>query len=227
MPAGPGRVTLDRKLRRRRNAGEASATKDDVTTSVSEPETIDVDALIGGDEKAFEALVRQESPRLYRMIRRMLGDEDEARSVLQETFLQAFRGLNKFRRESRVSTWIYGIALNQARTARRKMARNRMLNEQDIERLQPEFRLGVYAERPGAWDPYQELEAADRVRIVRDAIDRLPEAYREVLILRDMNEMETSEVAALLNVTEGALRVRVHRARQALRTLLQKEYRSL
>jgi RNA polymerase sigma-70 factor, ECF subfamily len=185
---------------------------------------IDVDALLNGDERAFEALVRQESPRLYRLIQRMLKDEDEAASVLQETFLQAFRGLSKFRRESRVSTWLYGIALNQARAARRKLARQQTLEEADIERLQPAFRFGMYTERFDSWDPVSNLESAERVRIVREAIDRLPDQYREVLILRDMNEMDTTEAAAALDLTEGALRVRLHRARQALRTLLAKEF---
>lgn len=185
---------------------------------------IDVDALVAGDERAFEALVRRESPRLYRLIVRMLKDEDEAASVLQETFLQAFRGLPNFRRESRVSTWLYGIALNQARAARRKLARLQPLEEADIERLQPGFRFGMYTERFDSWDPVSNLESAERARIVRDAIDRLPDPYRDVLILRDMNEMDTAEAAAVLELTEGALRVRLHRARQALRTLLAKEF---
>jgi RNA polymerase sigma-70 factor, ECF subfamily len=188
---------------------------------------LDVDALIEGDERAFEALVRQESPRLYRLIVRILRDEDEAASVLQETFLQAFRGLPNFRRESRVTTWLYGIALNQARAARRKLARQQTLEESDIERLQPAFRFGMYTERFNSWDPVQTMESAERVRLVRDAIDRLPEAYRDVLILRDMNEMDTAEAASVLDISEGALRVRLHRARQALRSLLKDEFGSL
>jgi RNA polymerase sigma-70 factor, ECF subfamily len=197
-----------------------------LTTSSSDFDEpgLDVDALLDGDERAFEVLVRRESPRLFRLIVRMLRDEDEAASVLQETFLQAFRGLPNFRRESRVSTWLYGIALNQARAARRKLARQQTLEEADIERLQPVFRFGMYAERFNSWDPVLELESSERVQIVREAIDRLPDAYREVLILRDMNEMDTTEAAAALDITEGALRVRLHRARQALRSLLEKEF---
>lgn len=191
-------------------------------TTRAEDIPLDLEAIIQGDERAFEALVRSETPRLYRLIYRMLRDEDEAKSVLQETFLQAYQGLQSFRGDSRLTTWLYGIALNQARTARRKLQRTQTLEEADIERLQPSFRMGMFRDRVDGWDPHRVTEHNERVQMVRDAIDQLPEAYREAVELRDMNEFTSAEAAEVLGISEGALRVRLHRGRRALRTMLEK-----
>ena len=190
-------------------------------TRTREEGALDVEAILAGDAAAFEVLVRQETPRLYRLIYRMLRDEDEARSVLQETFLQAYLGLDKFRRDSRITTWLYGIALNQARAARRKRQRVKTLGETDIDRLQPSFRVGMFLNRVDNWDPLRVTERNERIQMVRDAIDELPDTYREVIELRDMNEFTSTEAAEVLGISEGALRVRLHRGRQALRAILE------
>ena len=95
-----------------------------------------------------------------------------------------------------------------------------MLEEADIERLQPPFRLGMYVERYARWSPERLAELDERRRLVRQAIDRLPDDYRLVVILRDIEELSTAEAARVLELSEGAVRVRLHRARQALRALL-------
>ena len=185
---------------------------------------LDVDAILAGDVQAFEELVRQESPRLYRLIVRIVRDPDEAQNVLQETFLQALRGLPGFRGDARITTWLYGIGINQARAALRKNRRYQTLEEQDIDRLQPSFRAGAYVEPPRAWNPARVAEQSERQRLVREAIDQLPESYREIVVLRDIEELSTLETARILEISEGAVRVRLHRARQALRTLLDRYF---
>lgn len=185
---------------------------------------LDVQAILAGDRAAFEELVRQESPRLYRLIVRIVRDPDEARSVLQETFLQAFKGLSRFRGEAKLTTWLYGIGINQARAALRRNRRYKTLEEEDIDRLQPSFRAGAYVDRMKAWNPDRVTEQAERQRLVREAIDQLPESYRTVVILRDIEELSTIEAARVLEISEGAVRVRLHRARQALRTLLDRYF---
>lgn len=185
---------------------------------------VDLEALLRGDRHAFEQLVREESPRLFRVIVRILKDEDEAQSVMQETFLQAFQRLHSFRRESKLTTWLYAIGINLARAALRKRRRYDMLEESDIERLQPRFARGMYAQKIEPWNPERYTEHAERQRIVREAIDRLPPDYRLVIILRDLEQLSTSEAAQVLDISEGALRVRLHRARQALRTLLETHF---
>ncbi|SHK17776.1 RNA polymerase sigma factor [Rhodothermus profundi] len=184
------------------------------------PPPYDLEALRRGDPAAFEALVRAESPRLFRFLLRLLGDREAAQSVMQEAFLQAFRRIDSFRGDSRLTTWLYGIALNQARVLLRKTRRYTPMDEADLDRLQPAFSQGMYAQRYRPWPPDVLAEREDLRRLVREAIDRLPDTYREVLLLRDIEGFSTEEVAQLLNLSEGAVRVRLHRARQALRALL-------
>ena len=181
---------------------------------------IDLNALLSGDKEAFERIVFSESPRLFRMIMRIVQDEDEARSVLQETFLQAYKRLDTFRKEAKFSTWLYAIGLNLARAALRKRKRYDTLEEEKIDRLQPAFRNGMYADSYENWNPQRLTELAERKRLVHEAIAQLPEDYRMVVTLRDIEEMSTAEVAQVLDISEGAVRVRLHRARQALRSIL-------
>lgn len=185
---------------------------------------IDLDALLNGDAAAFERVVHQESPRLFRMIMRIVRDEDEAKSILQETFLQAYKRLGTFRRESKFSTWLYAIGLNLARAALRKLRRFDTLEENQIDRLQPSFANGMQTSQSEAWNPQKLAEQSERKRIVHEAIAKLPEDYRMVITLRDIEEMSTIEVAQVLDISEGAVRVRLHRARQAMRKLLDQHF---
>lgn len=186
---------------------------------------VDLDSLLDGDREEFEKLVRRESPRLFRVILRIVGDGNEAENIMQETYLQAFRRLSTFRRESKFTTWLYAIGINLARAALRKARRVSRLDETDIDRLQPTFSKGMYVESFESWDPQRIAELEDRKRIVREAVDRLPDDYRTIIILRDLEELSTAEAAAILRITEGATRVRLHRARQALRHLLDEHFK--
>lgn len=187
-------------------------------------EPLDIEAILKGDRDAFARLVVQESPRLFRVIVRILRDEDEARSVMQETFLQAYQRLHTFRREAKLTTWLYAIGINLARAALRKTRRYNTLEEADIERLQPTFSKGMYAQQPKVWNPQKQVERSERQQLVRKAIDQLPPDYRTVVVLRDLEQLSTAEAARILEISEGALRVRLHRARQALRALLEKHF---
>ncbi len=184
----------------------------------------DLDLLLQGDHDAFEAMVRQESPRLFRMIARIVDDEEEAKNILQETFLQAYKRLDTFRGEAKITTWLYAIGINLARANRRKRKRVDPFLAEDLERLQPSFENRAWKILPKPWDPHKDIERSESIRIVREAIQRLPDGYKEIVTLRDIEEMDTSEVAKLLNISEGAVRVRLHRARNALRTLLTEYY---
>ncbi len=186
---------------------------------------VDVDAVLSGDPHAFEQLVHAESPRLFRMIQRIVQDEDEARSVMQETFLQAFKRLGTFRKEAKLSTWLYAIGLNLARAALRKRKRYDTLEEEKMDRLMPSFDSGMHTEKFEFWNPQKMAEQNERKSIVHRAIAELPPDYRLVITLRDIEELSTTEVAQLLEISEGAVRVRLHRARLALRKLLDAFFR--
>jgi RNA polymerase sigma-70 factor (ECF subfamily) len=185
-----------------------------------------VAALRGGDEAAFEHLLRTYGGRLLAVTRRLLGNEEDARDAVQETFLRAFRSLGSFEGGSLLSTWLHRIAVN---TALMRLRSRKRKPEEPIESLLPAFREdGHFSERFQAWTEPPDDEAARRERevLVRQAIDRLPEHYRTVLLLRDIEELSTTDVAEQLGVTTNAVKLRLHRARQALRTLLAPQFRS-
>jgi RNA polymerase sigma-70 factor (ECF subfamily) len=175
-----------------------------------------------GDESAFEAIVKRYQARAYRLAFRLVGAEGDAQDALQEAFLQVFRRLATFRGEARFSTWLYRIVTNAALMQRRRRSRR---PTESLESYLPRFdAAGRHAATPA------ELEAAcgveDRLerRLLaekaRAAIDSLPEAYRVAVVLRDLEELPTAEVAAVLGLEPAAVRQRVHRARLMLRGYL-------
>jgi RNA polymerase sigma-70 factor (ECF subfamily) len=177
-----------------------------------------VDGLRAGREDAYEQLVRSHGGRMLAVARRLLGDGEDAHDAVQEAFVSAFRSIERFESQARLSTWLHRIVVNAAlmklRTRRRKP-------EQPIEDLLPSFHADGHRRDPGGpWQPAERLERVELRRLVRESIDRLPEPYRTVLVLRDIEELDTAEVAERLGVQEGAVKTRLHRARQALRTLL-------
>ncbi len=194
-------------------------------SGASSDSTLDIDAILKGEPRAFEVLVHMESPRLFRMIQRIVQDEDEARSIMQETFLQAYKRLATFRKEAKFTTWLYAIGLNLARASLRKRRRYDMLEEDKMDRLQPAFESGMHTEKFDFWNPQRLAEQNERRNLVHAAIAELPPDYRLVITLRDIEELSTTEVAQVLDITEGAVRVRLHRARLALRTLLDRYFR--
>lgn len=176
----------------------------------------------GGDESAFEALVARFQDRVYRLARRLTGSHSEAEDVLQETFLQVYRGLASFRGEARFSTWLFRIATNAALMQRR---RNERRPAESLEEYLPRFdESGRHARQDADLSlAARAEEILDRRRLAESAlqgIDRLPELYRTAFVLRDLEEMPTSEVAAILGIDAAAVRQRVHRARLLLRGYL-------
>ena len=194
--------------------------------AVEDAERSLVSLLRSGDEAAFERLVREHGGRLLAVARRFLRDEEEARDAVQEGFLSAYKALDRFDQASRLSTWLHRIVVNaclmRLRTRRRKP-------EGPIEELLPQFQAdGHQVHHPTPeWEGSAEtlLARKETRAIVREAIDRLPDSYRAVLLLRDIEELSTEEAARSLKVTANAVKIRLHRARQALRGLLEPHFR--
>ena len=182
------------------------------------------ETLLRGNLTAFEHLVRQESPRLFRVLARIVRDEDAARRVVQETFLQAYERRRTFRRERKLTTWLYAIGIKRARAALGASQREDTPVGEDIERLQPGFADGMHVERYEAWKAQKLTDRAQRKRVVCAALDRLPFDYRLVVTLRDIEEFSAAEIARILDIREGTVRLQLHRARQALRTLLAEQF---
>lgn len=189
---------------------------------LEEPELLE--ALRRGDEWAFESMVRVYGGRLYAVARRICGNDEDARDALQSAYLSAFRSLAGFEGSCQLSTWLHRIVVNMALM---RLRAKRRKPEESIETLLPAFQEdGHHVEQFSEWAMSADrlLEREDVRAMVRASIAQLPETYRQVLMLRDIEERSTEEVAGLLGVTPTAVKVRLHRARQALSTLLRREF---
>ena len=180
--------------------------------------------LQAGDEKAFELLVRTYGGRMLMVARRYVGNDEDARDVVQTAYLSAFRALSEFGGTAQLSTWLHRIVVNAALM---KLRSRRRRPEEPIDDLLPAFHEdGHHVEHFADWcTPADQLiERKETRATVRACIERLPDNYRIVLVLRDIEEHSTQEVAAMLSITPTAVKVRLHRARQALSTLLRAHY---
>lgn len=187
-------------------------------------ETRLLEALRGGREEAFEQLVRIHSGRMLSVCRRILRNDEEAKDAVQEAFISAFRGIQSFEGTSRLGTWLHRIAVNASLMRLRSRKRK---PEESIDDLLPGFKDNGHATGdPRDWSPsaLQLVETRETREFVRGCIDRLPDTYRTVLLLREIEELDTSETAEVLGVSEGVVKVRLHRARHALRTLLAERF---
>ena len=183
-----------------------------------------LEALRAGDEWAFETMVRLYGGRLLAVARRMTRNDEDARDVVQSAYLSAFRALPEFEGACQLSTWLHRIVVN---TALMKLRARKRKPEESIETLLPAFQEdGHHVEQFSDWSAPADrlLEKKETRATVRACIQQLPDNYRDVLVLRDIEELSTQEVAQMLSMTQTAVKVRLHRARQALSTLLRKEY---
>ena len=195
-----------------------------IAECASEPSALDplVVRLKAGDDDAFAEVVRTLGGRMLAVARRFMKDDDAARDVVQDAFLSAFRGIHAFDGQAQLSTWLHRIVVNAALMRLRSRQRR---PEQSIEPLLPVFQEdGHHVEPVVSWADSAErmLERQETRVVVRAAIADLPDSYRVVLMMRDIDDLSTREVADALGITENAVKLRLHRARQALATLIKR-----
>ncbi|MFO0838817.1 MAG: sigma-70 family RNA polymerase sigma factor [Phycisphaerae bacterium] len=179
-----------------------------------------------GDESACAEFVRRSGGAMLAVARRFFGCEQEAEDAVQDAFLSAFRSIHEFGGGSKLSTWLHRIVVN-ACLMKLRSAKRRPVSS--IESLLPSFdQTGHHAQRISAWSetPLERLHANELRAKVRECIDQLPDSHRTVLLLRDIEELDTNETAQRLGITPAAVKVRLHRARQALRTLLDLDFKA-
>ena len=193
----PGPVPAG-NLRRRRRVGPVMAS--DVSELVA--------AARDGDREAFDELVQLTYVDTYTLAHRLTGDHDDARDVVQESYLRAFRGLRRFRGDAQFTTWLYRITANCASThlGRRRRHRHEELTDD----------LGLDDPEP-SHDPVGRAEHAALRERVQQALRGLPPRLRAVVVLRDVYDLPHEAIAAELGITETAAKVRLHRARRRLR----------
>jgi RNA polymerase sigma-70 factor (ECF subfamily) len=187
-----------------------------------EPDAELVARLQRGDDTAFEAIVRAHSGRLLSVARRFLGNNEDAQDAVQDAFIRAYKAIHTFEARAQLHTWLHRILVN---TALMKLRERRRRPTESIEDLLPTYSNdGHQAVAARDWSDAV-LERKETAGIVREAIAMLPDQYREVLVLRDIEERDTAEAAEILGTSSNVVKVRLHRARQALRTLLDREFR--
>ena len=173
-----------------------------------------------GSQSAFEELVRVHGGQMTSVARRFLRCDEDVNDAIQDALICVFRNASRFEGHSRLSTWLHRITVNACLM---KLRSQRRRNEIKIEELLPTFdETGHQTEHVTPWSDGPLGEASrQEIRLrVRECIDRLPDDYRTVLLLRDIEQLDTDETAKLLNCSGACVKTRLHRARQALRSLL-------
>jgi RNA polymerase sigma-70 factor (ECF subfamily) len=183
----------------------------------NEPEMIA--RILAGERELFHELIRPYERMVYLTVSAMLKNEADAEDAVQDAVIKAYRNLAAFRAESRFSTWLTAIALNEAR------GRLRRIKRENIESLDAELEMHDGDFTPAAlmdWHPIpsEALASKDLADKIKAAVAELPFLYREVLTLRDLDELQTEETAVLLNVSIQVVKTRLHRARMLLQKRL-------
>ena len=166
------------------------------------------------DRAAFELLMRRHNQRVYRVVRSLLRDADEIEDVIQQSYLQAFLHLDQFGGNARWSTWVCRIAINEALARIRQRGRFVSIDAASEEAM------ADFSKGPDG-DPERKAAGREFGAMVEQAIDGLPDIYRSVLILREIEGMTTEETAAVLGVEIDVVKTRLHRARAALRSAIE------
>lgn len=176
-----------------------------------------------GEAAAFERLVGEHSGDIYALLFRLTADPEEARDLTQETFLRAFQSINRFRGDASLKTWVYRIAINQARNRwrwwrRRKRDVTVSLDATDDQHEQP---LAATLADNDSLNPERETLAREREGQLRDALSGLKRSYREAVILRDVEGFSYEEIASTLQISIGTVKSRISRGRLELRHKLE------
>ena len=191
---------------------------------MSQPETSTrteaemIAAILAGKTEFYHELIRPYERGVYLMAMSYMKNEADAEDVAQEAFVKAFRNLASFRAESKFSTWLISITLNEAKSRLRRRAVVRM----DSLDAPPDKDHGVSPALLRDWReiPSEAVERGEIRRLLQEAVARLPDIYRQVFLLRDVEEMNINETAEALNISIPSVKVRLHRARMMLQKQL-------
>lgn len=176
-----------------------------------------------GDPEALRALMKRHNQLLYRTARSILRNDAEAEDAVQEAWLRAWRAMDTFRSESKLSTWLVRIAANEALARLRASSRRAEVIRLDVTAEDEAVATEVSMQQPEPDRPDRAAERGELRRLLEARIDELPETFRAVFVLRAVQDMSVEEVAACLELPEATVRTRHFRARAMLRELLEKE----
>jgi len=180
--------------------------------------------LVARDEAAFNELVVTYERRVFALVYRMLGRRDEAEDLAQEVFVQVFKAVHTFRGDAKLSTWIYRIAVNLCKNRAKYLARRHANDQEDVTALADRAPLSA-AKGVSVGDisrPDELVEGMQLERLVKQAIGELDPDFREVLILRDVEDLSYDEIASVTSLAVGTVKSRIHRARAQLRAAVER-----
>jgi len=182
-------------------------------------------AILGGEIQLYHELIRPYERSVYVMALSYMKNEADAEDVAQEAFIRAFRKLESFRAESKFSTWLISITINEARTRLRRQALVRM---EPLDQLPNEDkRISPALLRDWREIPSEAVQREEVRNLIQLAVEQLPDIYREVFLLRDVEELTISETAEALNISIPSVKVRLHRARMRLQKQLAPQLRTV
>jgi len=176
--------------------------------------------IAAGDESAFESVMRQHNQQMFRVARAILKDDAEAEDALQDAYLEAFRKIDTFRGDARLSTWLTRIVINQALMRLRRQKRERVVMPFERRTEGREDSRAVDAADTRAESPGDAAMRSEVRRMIERHLDGLPVAFRAVFVMRDVEDMSVEETAACLSIPSATVRTRLFRARALLREAL-------
>jgi RNA polymerase sigma-70 factor (ECF subfamily) len=178
-----------------------------------------VDAALEDDPAAFDELVVRYQERVYNLALRLTGDPEAAEDAAQEAFLRAFRALDSFRRGSAFYTWLFRIVVNACHSAGRKTGRRKQVEGVRLDAAGGEGEPGesrrIEPAAPGG-TPHEQIERAEAIRRVQEAVQELPQDHKQVILLRDFEGLSYADIAEVLEISRAAVKSRIHRARADL-----------
>jgi RNA polymerase sigma-70 factor, ECF subfamily len=172
--------------------------------------------VLAGDTGAYEIIMRRHNQRLYRVVRAITRDDSETEDVIQDAYVRAYTCLHQFAGQAKFSTWLTKIAINEALARRRRSSH--MSNSTD----ESGEKKGMERFRSQAPDPERQTLQGELRNVLESAIDALPEIYRIVFMMREVQDLSTTETADCLSITEETVKIRLHRSRAMLRRDLYK-----
>lgn len=174
-----------------------------------------------GHREAFRHIVRRCNQRLFRVARAVLNDDGEAEDALQDAYMSAYRHMGSYRGDAELSTWLTRIVLNECH--RRLRSHHPTVDIDQIDPAQVGARVLAFPTRYGMDDPAQSASRSQMRELIEDAVSRLPDAFRTVFVLRDIEGCSVEETAALLGIRGGTVKTRLFRARRQLRKALREK----
>jgi RNA polymerase sigma-70 factor, ECF subfamily len=173
------------------------------------------------DERAFRELIDAHRDRVFNITFRMLGNRAEAEDVAQEVFVQVFKTIETFRGDSKFSTWLYRIAVNQSKNRIKYLARRHERDRDELDESSNGQHGAIGAPQPKS--PDRALESVQMEKVLQEAIAELDEDQRIVVVLRDVEDLSIEEICKICDLADGTVKSRLHRARAVLRKKLQRQ----